>query len=269
MRPMPSAVAQTATRLGISVAKPASLKDHEVQQQLGDMRPDAMVVAAYGLILPRAVLEIPVHGCLNIHASLLPRWRGAAPIQRALLAGDASTGVCIMQMEAGLDTGPVLLERSLAIDARDTTGTLTDKLSRIGAGAIVDALARLDTLIPRSQDDALATYAAKIDKTEARLDWHRPAPELDRRIRAFNPAPGAQAEVGGITLKVWEAEPVNDVSLGPGAILRKGRSELYVGCAEGALRLLQVQKPGSRRMSTAELLQGGSWAKAGGENVID
>jgi len=266
MRLTPSAVAQSATRLGLPIAKPASLRDRGIEDQLRAARADAMVVAAYGLILPRAILGIPARGCLNIHASLLPRWRGAAPIHRALLAGDSSTGVCIMQMEAGLDTGPVLLERSLAIGARDTTGTLTERLSRLGAAAIVEALARLDTLEPRPQDASLATYAAKVDKAEARLDWQSSARELDRRVRAFNPAPGAEAELDGVRLKIWEAEPV-DLSLEPGAMLRNGRSELYVGCAEGALRLLRVQKPGGRSMTAGELLQGDPWAKAGGQNV--
>jgi methionyl-tRNA formyltransferase len=226
-----------------------------------------MVVAAYGLILPRPVLEIPARGCLNIHASLLPRWRGAAPIHRALLAGDSNTGVCIMQMEAGLDTGPVLLERSLPISPRDTTGTLTEKLSRLGASAIVEALGQLDTLTPRPQDSALATYAAKIDKAEARLDWQRPVLELDRRIRAFNPAPGAEADVEAVRLKIWEAEPAGDLSLAPGAMLREGRSQLYVGCADGALRLLRLQRAGGRSMTAGEFLQGDPWATAGGQNV--
>jgi methionyl-tRNA formyltransferase len=269
MRLTPSAVAQSASRLGLPIAKPASLKEPEVQRQLEGLRADVMVVAAYGLILPRAVLEIPPKGCINIHASLLPRWRGAAPIHRALLAGDASTGVCIMQMEAGLDTGPVLLERSLPIEHRDTTGTLTEKLSRLGATAIVEALARLDSLTPRPQDSAAATYAAKVEKAEARLDWQRPALELDRRIRAFNPAPGAEGELDGLRLKIWEAEPVANLSLEPGALLRKGRTELYVGCADGALHLLRVQKAGGRSMTTSELLQGDPWATTGGENVTN
>jgi methionyl-tRNA formyltransferase len=269
MRLTPSAVAQAATRLALAIAKPASLREPDIQRQLRNARVDAMVVAAYGLILPRAVLEIPPRGCLNIHASLLPRWRGAAPIQRALLAGDASTGVCIMQMEAGLDTGPVLLERSLPIGPRDTTGTLTEKLSVLGASAIVETLARLDTLKPHPQDPALATYAAKIDKAEARLDWQRPTLELDRCIRAFNPAPGAEAELAGVRLKIWEAEPVGDPALKPGSMLRKGRSELYVGCSDGALRLLRVQRPGGRNMTAGELLQGDPWATTGGENITN
>ena len=269
MRLTPSAVAQAATRLALPIARPASLREPEIQQQLRAARADAMVVAAYGLILPRTVLEIPARGCLNIHASLLPRWRGAAPIHRALLAGDSRTGVCIMRMEAGLDTGPVLLERALPIGSRDTTGTLTDKLAQLGAGAIVEALARLDDLTPRPQDPALATYAAKVDKGEARIDWQCTALELDRRIRAFNPAPGAEAELGGVRLKIWEAELAGDLSLKPGAMLRKGHSELYVGCADGALRLLRVQKPGSRSMTAGELLQGDPWATTGGENLTN
>ena len=215
-----------------------------------------MVVAAYGLILPPAVLEVPARGCLNIHASLLPRWRGAAPIQRAILAGDERTGVSIMQMDAGLDTGPVLLEREVAIGARETTASLTERLAALGAEAIVEALARLDRLDARPQEASRATYAAKIAKAEARLDWSRRCEELDRQVRAFDPAPGAEATLAGESLKVWSAEPVPEARGLPGAVLRASGDELVVACGSGGLRLRVVQKPGGRKMNAADFLRG-------------
>lgn len=255
MRLAASDVASTAVRLGLEVFKPASLRDGSVQETLRSFRPDVMVVAAYGLILPRAVLDIPSRGCLNIHASLLPRWRGAAPIQRALLAGDPMTGVCIMRMAEGLDTGPVVLERAIPIEARDTTGTLTLKLAQLGASAVVEALERLSELPPREQDDARATYAAKVEKAEAAIDWAKDAVEIDRQVRAFNPFPGAEATLQGVRMKVWEAEPSLAKEL-PVGMCSIEPDRLLVGCGKGSLRLLRVQKPGGKSLSVAEFLRG-------------
>jgi methionyl-tRNA formyltransferase len=219
-------------------------------------RADVMVVAAYGLILPPAVLEIPARGCLNIHASLLPRWRGAAPIQRAILAGDERTGISIMRMDAGLDTGPVLLERAIAIDSRETTGSLTRRLIELGARAIVEALAELSHLSPRAQDARLATYAAKITKAEARIDWSRRCDEIDRQVRAFDPSPGAEATLDGEVLKIWAVEPVPEMRGLPGSVVRGPKDELLVACGVGGLRLSLVQRPGGRKMSAQDFLRG-------------
>ena len=262
----PSPVALTAARLGLAVQKPQSLRDEGAVNMVAIARPDVMVVAAYGLILPQAVLDIPAHGCLNIHASLLPRWRGAAPIHRAILAGDSTTGVCIMRMEAGLDTGPVLLERPVPIDPRDTTGSLTEKLAQLGAEAIVEALARIDALVPKPQDPVRATYAAKIGKAEAGIDWSQPAEQLARQVRAFNPSPGAEATLAGLRVKIWEAEVAAGPGPGPGAVARAG-TDLLVGCGSGSLRLLVLQRPGGRRMGAAEFLRGKPWAELAGNDT--
>ena len=253
-RPTPSPVSLAAGRLGVPVYKPESLKRQEPLQRLHDIGPDVMIVAAYGLILPDAVLQVPREGCLNIHASLLPRWRGAAPIHRAILAGDAATGVCIMRMEAGLDTGPVLLERALPIGPDDTTGSLGEKLARLGAEAVVDAVARLDCLVARPQDPARVTYAAKVTKAEARIDWARPADEIGRQVRAFNPSPGAEGVLWGIPLKIWEAAPVSGPRLAPGELRHDG-GRLVVGCGSGLLEVRILQRPGARRMGAAEFLR--------------
>ncbi len=205
-----SPVKQLALQHGLPLHQPSSLKSEEARQPILEARPDVMVVAAYGLILPQAVLDIPRLGCLNIHASLLPRWRGAAPIQRALLAGDAETGVTIMRMEAGLDTGPMLLKESLPIAATETAGTLHDKLAALGARLIVEALRRMEdgALPSQIQPTEGVTYAAKLDKSEAALDWRQPAVQLDRAVRAFNPFPGATAQLDGQVIKVWATEPI-------------------------------------------------------------
>ena len=252
----PSAVSESATRLGLRVEKFPSLKTEDSQAALRACAADVMVVAAYGLILPRAVLDIFPRGCINIHASLLPRWRGAAPIQRAILAGDERTGVCIMQMEAGLDTGPVLLERAIAIAPSDTTATLTGRLAELGAEAVVDALRAPDTWRPRPQDESHATYASKVAKAEARIDWSRAAEDIDRQVRAFNPAPGAEGVVGDETVKVWECEPVPGRPAVPGTILEAAGDRLVVACASGALRLRILQRAGGRRMGAADFLRG-------------
>ena len=256
-----SPVAQAAQALGLRVAKPPSMKSDEAHAELRAANPDVLVVAAYGLILPRAVLALPPRGCINIHASLLPRWRGAAPIQRAILAGDQETGVCIMRMEEGLDTGPVLLERAVAIGPRDTAGTLTEKLARLGAQAIVDALGRLDEIEARPQDPSRASYASKVSKEEGFIDWTLDAQQIDRQVRAFNPSPGAEADLGGVRIKIWEAEVVRHGSAAAGSRIRSD-NELVVACGRDALRLLIVQRAGARRMPAPEFLRGNPWPEA-------
>jgi methionyl-tRNA formyltransferase len=253
-----SPVKQRATALGLRVEQPPTLKAAAAQATLAAYAPDAMVVVAYGLILPQAVLDVPRLGCLNIHASLLPRWRGAAPIQRALLAGDARTGVSIMLMDAGLDTGPELLRRELAIGPRETGGGLHDRLAPLGAEAIVAALpgwAR-GTLPAQPQPAEGATYAAKIAKQEARIDWTRPAVEIDRLVRAFNPWPVAETRLAGEQLRVWEASPereIGAVGIPPGTLLAVP-NRIVVATGDGALELLQVQLPGRKPVSARDLL---------------
>ena len=249
-----SPVKQLALASGIEVLQPSSLRDLATQEQLRALAAEAMVVAAYGLILPQAVLDIPAFGCINIHASLLPRWRGAAPVQRAILAGDAESGVCIMQMEAGLDSGPVLLCEHLPITADETAAALTDRLALLGARLIVDVLARLP-LPPQAQAETGATYAAKIDKAEALLDWRLPAAQLARRVRAFNPFPGASCVVDGTVLKVWRARAIAGNGR-PGEILFADRDAVVVACGEGALQLEELQKAGGKRLPAAQFLSG-------------
>jgi len=254
-----SAVKKVALTHGIPVFQPASLKDpatHEpIRAACVDQGAELMVVAAYGLILPQAVLDLPRRGCINIHASLLPRWRGAAPVHRAIEAGDAQTGITLMQMEAGLDTGPMLLAEAVDIDAQDTTGSLHDRLARLGGKLAVDALARFDRLIPVPQPEAGVTYAAKIDKTEARLDWNQPAAVLARKLRAFNPFPGAVVSLAGEPVKVWRGEVVA-ASGRPGQVLTAGAAGIVVACGEAALRLTELQKPGGRRVTSADFMHG-------------
>ena len=257
MKLTPSAVKRVALAHGIAVDQPERLRTPEQRAALVACAPDVLVVAAYGLILPRAALEVPRLGCVNIHASLLPRWRGAAPIHRAIEAGDGETGITIMQMDEGLDTGPMLLTRSLPIAPDDTTGTLHDRLAALGAAAIVEALHRL----PRGELAAVAqpaegvTYAAKIGKDEATLDWQRPAAVLARAVRAFNPFPGAAATFGGHPLKLWRAEVVPGCGA-PGTVLAADADGVVVACGEAALRLLELQKAGSRRLPAGEFLRG-------------
>ncbi|TXI79163.1 MAG: methionyl-tRNA formyltransferase [Dechloromonas sp.] len=250
----PSAVKQVAMAHGIEVFQPQSLKDADAQSKVAEVGSAVMVVAAYGLILPQAVLDMPRFGCLNIHASLLPRWRGAAPIQRALLAGDAETGVCIMQMEAGLDTGPVLLREAFPIAADDTTSSLHDRLATLGARLIVEALAALP-LPAETQPAEGVTYAHKIEKAEALIDWRRSADELDRHIRAFNPFPGAQARFAGQTVKLWQASPL-EVNGEFGRILVVDRKQVVVACGEGALAITEMQKAGGKRLPVQQFLAG-------------
>jgi methionyl-tRNA formyltransferase len=250
-----SAVGQLAGERHLPVSKPRTLREPASREPLEQAAPDVLVVAAYGLLLPPEALAIPRLGCINIHASILPRWRGAAPIQRALLSGDARTGVSIMRMDEGLDTGPVLLERAIDIAPRETGGSLTGRLAALGAETIVEALAGLQGLRPVPQDGARATYAAKIGKAEALIDWRRPAVEIDRQVRAFDPVPGAYAKWGPDTLKVWSAEPVPGHGE-PGTVLEASQGRLVVATGQGALALTSIQKAGGKRLSAADFLRG-------------
>ena len=249
-----SAVKEVALAAGIEVFQPQTLREHDAQERLRSFAADAMIVAAYGLILPQAVLDMPRWGCLNIHASLLPRWRGPAPIHRAILAGDGTTGVCIMQMEAGLDTGPVLLAESLPIVSDDTTGALHDKLAELGAQMIVKALHQLP-LKPNPQPGTDACYAVKIEKSEAALDWRLPAAQLDRQIGAFNPFPGAFADLDGFAIKIWRADQMTICGT-PGQIVSIDTDGIVVACGEGSLRLTELQKAGGKRLPVAQFLAG-------------
>lgn len=263
-----SAVKQFAMQHGIPVAQPLSLrldgKYPEIAREAHDLLKntphDVMVVAAYGLILPLSVLQIPRLGCLNIHGSLLPRWRGAAPIHRAIEAGDTETGITIMQMEEGLDTGPMLLKQSIAIEDTDTTGSLHDKLATLGGEMIVDALKQLqlDGLSATVQPETGANYAAKISKEEAALDFNLPAEVLARKIRAFNPFPGTHARYGDSTIKIWRANiQAHDNKAIPGQILQASATKgVVIACGQNALELTELQKPGGKRLNAAEFLQG-------------
>jgi methionyl-tRNA formyltransferase len=256
-----SEVKRAALGSGLAIDQPATLRDSAVLSRLSAAKADVMVVAAYGLILPPVVLDVTPRGCINIHASLLPRWRGAAPIQHALLAGDRETGVSIMQMDAGLDTGPVLLERRLPIAPDDTTGTLQEKLATVGSEAIVAALAALEhgTLVALSQPESGVTYAHKVSKEEARLDWRRPASELERCVRAYNPAPGAYTTLGGQTLKIWQAraeEQSAAVFQNPGDVTVSADGTLRIVCGRGILGVTELQRAGGRRLDVAEFLRG-------------
>jgi len=250
----PSPVKRLAEASGIEVFQPPTLKEAAAQERIAAVGADVMVVAAYGLIVPQVVLAMPRFGCINIHASLLPRWRGAAPIQRALLAGDHETGVCIMQMEAGLDTGPVLLRAACPIGAADNAATLHDRLAERGAQLIVEALSRLP-LPMEPQPMAGVTYAHKIEKAEALIDWSQDAQELARHIRAFNPFPGAQARFDGQTVKLWQAVPVAGAGE-KGRILSVDRSSIVIACGSGALAVSELQKAGGRRLPVREFLAG-------------
>ena len=256
LRPLASAVKQRALRHGIPVRQPATLKDAQELDEVRRVKPDALIVAAYGLLLPPQLLEAGRFGALNIHASLLPRWRGAAPIQRALLAGDAETGISIMQMDAGLDTGPVLLRLRLPIAASDDAGSLHDKLAHAGADAIVAALAAIEagraTAVAQSREGV--TYAPKISKRETRLAWTLPAAQLERMVRAFRPAPGAYALLDEEPVKIWRAEVLESHG-SPGAI-RVADGKLVVACGEGALAISELQRAGGRRLGAPEFLRG-------------
>ncbi len=258
LRMQESAVKLRAQAHGLALAQPANLKDPGIQATLSAVGAQAMVVAAYGLILPPAVLNIPARGCLNIHASLLPRWRGAAPIQRALLAGDTETGITIMQMDEGLDTGPMLLQQRVAIAGDDTGATLHDKLARVGAGAIVQALRT--PFAARAQDSALATYAEKITKAEAAIDWARDAGAICRQVRAFNPTPGAATAWNGSVLKIWRATVAENGGASPGTVVKVDSDGIFVAAGSQAVKITELQKAGGKRLPAAQFLAGAALA---------
>lgn len=254
----PSPVKQAALAAGLAVEQPETLRDAVARAQLAAHAPDLIVVVAYGLILPKSVLALPRLGCWNVHASLLPRWRGAAPIQRAILAGDAETGVDLMQMEAGLDTGPVLLERRTPIAADDTGGSLHDRLAELGADVLAEGLARVrrgEVLVSTPQPADGVTYAHKLDKAEARLDWNEPAVALARKVRAFDPWPVAEAEIHGERMRIWSAEPVAaSVTAAPGSLVATHRDAIDVATGEGLLRIHELQRDGGRRVAVRDWL---------------
>ncbi len=254
----PSPVKQRALAAGIEVRQPLNFKDPAERALLAALEPDLMIVVAYGLILPQKVLDIPRLGCWNLHASLLPRWRGAAPIQRAIEAGDAETGVDLMQMERGLDTGPVLLERRIPITPDDTGGSLHDRLAGLGAEVLREGLARLragQALQPREQPEIGVSYAHKLDKTEARLDFTLPAELLERRVRAFNPWPICDCELAGERLRVYAAVAIESpANAAPGSVLAASAAGIDIACGEGALRLTRIQREGGRAQPVADYL---------------
>lgn len=257
-RQQPGPVKEVAMAAGIPVFQPLSLKNPEDQEALRKLAPDLMIVAAYGLILPQAVLDIPRLGCLNIHASLLPRWRGAAPIHRAIAAGDTETGITIMQMDAGLDTGAMLLKRPEAIRPDDTGGSLHDRLAALGGEAIVEALGQLDQLTAEPQDNSQASYAHKLDKNEAHIDWQADADTISRLVRAFNPWPGTDCNLDDQRIRIHQADAISHQGNQPaGTVLARDRHGIDIACGEGALRITRLQLPGARAMSVSDLINGG------------
>ena len=244
-------------RHGLPFEQPVTLKDADAVERLRQRSADIMIVAAYGLLLPQSILQTPRLGCINIHASLLPRWRGAAPIQRAIAAGDARSGVTIMQMGAGLDTGPMLLTRAVPIDARETAATLHDRLALLGAAALLDALEEIaqGTAQPRAQPAEGVTYATKLRKEEAAIDWSRSAAEIDRQIRAFDPWPVAETRLHGQQLRVWQAVPIDSRPSRPGEVLVTSAAGIDVSTGDGVLRLTRVQSAGRKALSAAEFLK--------------
>jgi methionyl-tRNA formyltransferase len=260
MKTASSEVKLLAQQHKLPLLQPLTLKAADIQAHLQALHADVMIVAAYGLILPQAVLNIPRLGCLNIHASLLPRWRGAAPIQRAILAGDHETGITIMQMDAGLDTGAILLKHNIVIAQNDTTQSLHDKLGLLGAQSVVEALMLLqqEKLIPVAQDEALACYAAKIKKADAEIDWQQTAEQVDRVVRTFNPSPGAFTYFQDNLLKIWQVSVVNGRVGQPGEIIAADRDGIIVACGSGLLRIEVMQKPGGKKLNAADYLSGNS-----------
>lgn len=253
-----SPVKAAALSSGIPVLQPPTLRSEEAVETLRSQGADLMVVVAYGLLLPRAVLDIPPLGCINVHASLLPRWRGAAPIQRSILAGDPESGVTVMRMEAGLDTGPLYLRKSIRLDPGETGGSLHDRLARLGAAALMEALPGIAdaSLEPQPQDEALATYAKKLSKDEALVSWNRPAAELERMVRAFSPWPVAQTRLGDTVLRLWECSLPGGVAgaAPPGCVVCEGKAGIDVATGDGLLRITRLQPPGKRPMSAADFL---------------
>ncbi|MBI5439468.1 MAG: methionyl-tRNA formyltransferase [Nitrosomonadales bacterium] len=252
-----SPVKQLALQHGLQVLQPATLKTEEAQQPIAALDAGVMVVAAYGLILPEAVLQMPQHGCLNIHASLLPRWRGAAPIPRAILAGDSETGITVMQMDEGLDTGDMLLRRACPITPDDTAQTLHDRLAEIGAQSIVGALRLLQEhrLTPVRQDNDAACYAAKLLKSEAQIDWRQNAWQIERAVRAYNPFPVCHADFNGVTIKIWQAALLEGAQGEPGRVLAADKHGITVACGKDALLLEVLQRPGGKAQPVAQFLQ--------------
>ncbi|MBW8192777.1 methionyl-tRNA formyltransferase [Neiella marina] len=264
-----SAVKQLALQADIPVFQPISLKDEAAQQELAALNADIMVVVAYGLLLPKAVLDTPALGCINVHGSLLPKWRGAAPIQRSLEAGDSETGVTIMQMDEGLDTGAMLLKAACAIEANDTSASLYEKLAVLGPTALLDALIPLaqGAAVAEPQDNELASYAAKLTKAESVIDWQLPTAVLDRKIRAFTPWPGSQSALNQQTIKVHQVEPLNQATqAAPGTIIATSKQGIDVATGDGALRLTMVQLPGKKAMPAADVLNArADWFSAGNQ----
>jgi methionyl-tRNA formyltransferase len=254
LKAQPSAVKRLALARGLALLQPASPKDPAAAEAIAAARPAAMVVAAYGRILPRSLLTLPTRGCINVHASLLPRWRGAAPIQRALLAGDATTGITIMQMDEGLDTGPILLQEAIPILADDTAGALHDKLAALGARLLIETLA--SSPVPRAQDAAAATWAPRIAKGEAEIDWGQPATEIERQVRAFDPVPGAQTRIAGATLKIWRGRVERGMSAAPGTVCAAASDGIVVACGVDALLITELQRAGGKRLAPAAFLSG-------------
>ena len=254
----PSPVKLEAVKRGIPVHQPENFRSAASKAELRALQPDLMVVVAYGLLLPQSVLDIPVHGCWNVHASLLPRWRGAAPIQRAIEAGDNRTGVCLMQMEKGLDTGPVLLAQAIDIGPTETGGQLHDRLSELGARVLSDALGLLRATIqlpPHPQPEEGATYARKLDKAEARLDWAQPARVLANKVRAFNPWPMAEAMLAGERVRIHGAVALDEAhGMEPGQVLRSGRDGIDIACGDGVLRIRVLQRDGGKAITAADYL---------------
>ncbi|KGQ18033.1 Methionyl-tRNA formyltransferase [Lysobacter dokdonensis DS-58] len=252
----PSPVKREALKRGLPVLQPETLKTQISRDALRALQPDVLVVVAYGLLLPQSILDIPKFGCWNVHASLLPRWRGAAPIQRAIEAGDTRTGACLMQMEKGLDTGPVLLHQSLDIAPDETAGQLHDRLSTLGAQVLADGLGLLRAgmrPVPRPQPEDGATYARKLEKSEARLDWTQPADVLARKVRAFDPWPIAEGEIAGDVVRIHRAVPVEGRAT-PGTVIAAGREGIDVACGEGALRIRVLQRAGGKAITAADYL---------------
>lgn len=250
-----SAVKQYAVQNKIPVYQPLSLKNSEQQQVIESLKPDLMVVVAYGLLLPAAVLKIPRFGCVNIHASLLPRWRGAAPIQRAIMHGDEQTGITLMQMDVGLDTGAMLAKSRCSIASTDTAQSLHDKLSNMGAELLAQHIDHIEDLLGVAQDNTQATYAHKLEKSEAELDFNQSALALANKIRAFNPWPVAQAEIAGLQLRIWSAQALNETTTKPiASIIRSNKNGLDIATGDGILRILMVQKAGGKPISIADLL---------------